>query len=153
MHNSAKLQSLPIFVLFFCSCNKVYCKQEVHRFVFTRSDSHLTTIIHCIKLDHKLYKWSWLTVWELHIYQNFDCDLGGSRQCSQTGLRTRKIQDEQLSPNHWTISTKQMFCNNVCKRYALLTMLVIMDNYCVIKPHNSVFIICFSYPIYSYYYS
>jgi len=47
IHSSAKLQSPPIFVFFFCS-HEVYHKQEV----LTRSDVYLTiiTLIHWIKI-------------------------------------------------------------------------------------------------------
>jgi len=36
IHSYAKLQSLPLSVHFFSSCDKVYHKQEVRFFVFTR---------------------------------------------------------------------------------------------------------------------
>ena len=58
MHSSAKTQSSPLYVLYFCCdvwCDKVYHKQEVcFLFVFTRSEGHLTiiTLIHWIKVDH-----------------------------------------------------------------------------------------------------
>jgi len=42
MHSSTKLQSPPLSVVFHYFCDKVYHKQEVHFFVFTRSDCYLT---------------------------------------------------------------------------------------------------------------
>jgi len=42
MHFNAQLYSPPIYVVFFGSCDKVYHKQKIHFFVFTRSDCHMT---------------------------------------------------------------------------------------------------------------
>jgi len=44
MHSSAKLRIPPLSVLVYCSCNKVYHKQEVRFFVVIRSECHLTSI-------------------------------------------------------------------------------------------------------------
>jgi len=51
MHIFAKHKSPLVSVLSFCSCDKVYNKQEVHSFVLTRSDCYLLIIIliHWIK--------------------------------------------------------------------------------------------------------
>jgi len=56
IHRSAKLQSPPLSVLFFCSCDDIYQTGSAPSFVFTRSHCHLTiiTLIHWIKIDHVL---------------------------------------------------------------------------------------------------
>ena len=55
MHSSAKLQFPPLSVLFLCSCEKVYHKQEVH-FLLVRLllDNISISIIHSIKIEHVL---------------------------------------------------------------------------------------------------
>ena len=56
MHSSAKLQSPPLSVLLFCSCDKVHHKQKIRFLVFTKSDSELTniTLLNWFKIEHTL---------------------------------------------------------------------------------------------------
>ena len=56
MHSSAKLQSPLLSVPFFCSCDKIYRKQEVRFFVFT--------LFHWIKIDRVLLKLFMIDIWE-----------------------------------------------------------------------------------------
>jgi len=55
-HSSEKVKFCPLFVLFFCWSDKIFHKQEVRFFVFTRTDCHLTiiTLIYWIKIDQEL---------------------------------------------------------------------------------------------------
>ena len=59
MHSSATIQSLPLSLHSFCSCDKAYYKQEKCFLLYlncTRSNSHLTiiTLVNKITINHVL---------------------------------------------------------------------------------------------------
>jgi len=57
MHSSAKLKLPPRYELLFCSCDKVYHRQEV-RFLLHLLPPLNITLIHLIIIDHVLLKMS-----------------------------------------------------------------------------------------------
>jgi len=72
MHHFANFQAPPSAVDFQWSCEQVYHKQEVPVCFLLCFLGHIVIwqynhMIHWIKVDHVLYKWSWLIVADLSI--------------------------------------------------------------------------------------
>ena len=66
IHSSAKLDSSPLSVRFFCSCDKVYHKLEVRFLLYLLGQivPWQSTLIHWIQIDHVLLTMIMIDSWE-----------------------------------------------------------------------------------------